>query len=44
MLSTMPVNDLRISVCPDSDKVGVCPGRAKRLRTTGSGDYRGGEL
>jgi uncharacterized cupin superfamily protein len=44
MLSTMPVNELSISVYPDSDKVGVWPWPGKRLRSAESVDYWDGEL
>jgi uncharacterized cupin superfamily protein len=44
MLSTMPENELSISVYPDSDKVGVWPWPGKRLRLTGAVEYWDGEL
>jgi uncharacterized cupin superfamily protein len=43
MLSTVPERDLSICVYPDSDKVGVWPWPAKRLRMSESVDYWDGE-
>jgi uncharacterized cupin superfamily protein len=44
MLSTMPANELSISVYPDSDKVGVWPWPGKRLRLSDSVEYWDGEV
>jgi uncharacterized cupin superfamily protein len=44
MLSTMPPNEVSICVYPDSDKVGVWPWPAKRLRLAGAVDYWYGEV
>jgi len=43
MLSTMPENDLSVCVYPDSDKVGVWPWPAKRLRLSAEVGYWDGE-
>jgi uncharacterized cupin superfamily protein len=43
MLSTMPTDELSISVYPDSNKVGVWPWPGRRLRLTDSVDYWDGE-
>ena len=40
----MPANGLSICVYPDSEKVGVWPWPARRLRITESVDYWDGEL
>lgn len=44
MLSTQPKGGVSISVYPDSDKVGVWPWPAKRLRMNPGLDYWDGEL
>ncbi|HWC86422.1 MAG TPA: cupin domain-containing protein [Solirubrobacteraceae bacterium] len=43
MLSTIPDKELSICVYPDSDKVGVWPWPAKRLRMSAAVDYWEGE-
>jgi uncharacterized cupin superfamily protein len=44
LLSTIPQNDLSVCIYPDSDKVGVWPWPAKRLRMAEGLDYWDGEV
>ena len=44
MLSTMPKGGLSVCIYPDSEKVGVWPWPARRLRITESLDYFDGEV